>query len=80
VSLQVINQSRPASNATIPCPPLASAQSISQLCLDAVQSADADLQSLLLGNIVVVGGTTLIPGFVERLNVELSNIAQGVRY
>lgn len=40
---------------------------------------DPDLQATLLANVVVTGGTTLIPGFVDRLQSELATIAPGMK-
>ena len=43
-----------------------------------LNSVDADLRPLLLTNIVVTGGTSLMPGFVERLYSDLHASAPGV--
>ena len=55
-------------------PSLSQAVSIPQLVAAALKSTDVDLHPTLLQNIVVVGGTTLIPGFLDRLNWELARI------
>lgn len=43
-----------------------------QIVVDAIQSVDVDSRPTLLSNIVVVGGSTFIPGFVDRLSYELA--------
>lgn len=40
---------------------------------------DPDLHSTFFSNIVVTGGTTLTQGFVDRLQVELTNVAGGMK-
>jgi actin-related protein len=47
--------------------------------LNSLQQIDPDLQATLLGNVVVTGGTTLLPGFVERLQNEISAVAPGLK-
>ena len=37
-----------------------------------LHSANPDLKSMLMNNTLVTGGTTLLPGFTERLEGELS--------
>ncbi|KAI5288377.1 NuA4 histone acetyltransferase subunit [Ascosphaera acerosa] len=37
-----------------------------------VHAVDAELAPLLLQNVVLVGATTLTPGFADRLNAELA--------
>lgn len=66
------------STATIPTPSLAQAIPIHQMVISAVQACDADILPSLMSNIVIVGGTTLFPGFTERLNVELTQESPGV--
>jgi actin-related protein len=63
-----------APNSTIPTPALSQAQSLQSLIVNAVRANDVDLHPTLLQNIIVVGGTTLIPGFLDRLQYELSRI------
>lgn len=46
---------------------------------NSASSCDADLRPLLLNNIVVTGGNSLLNGFNERLNYELPLKAPGVR-
>ncbi|KAJ9079069.1 NuA4 histone acetyltransferase subunit, variant 2 [Entomophthora muscae] len=50
------------------------------LALDSVASCDVELRPHLLSNIVATGGTTLFPGFIDRLSVELASSAYGVSY
>ncbi|GAA5939032.1 actin family protein [Sporobolomyces koalae] len=52
---------------------------IHNLISNSLQQIDPDLQATLLGNIVVTGGTTLLPGFVERLQHEIQTIAPGMK-
>ncbi|KAJ9079070.1 NuA4 histone acetyltransferase subunit [Entomophthora muscae] len=49
------------------------------LALDSVASCDVELRPHLLSNIVATGGTTLFPGFIDRLSVELASSAYGQR-
>lgn len=56
-------------------PPLVGIQ---QMILDAVNAVDVDVKPLLLNNIVLTGGTTLLPTFADRLNNELLNAIPGV--
>lgn len=44
---------------------------ISQMVVDAIQSVDVDSRPTLLSNIVCVGGSTFLPGFMDRLSYEL---------
>ena len=62
---------------TIATPPLSQAQSFQNLVLSALRANDIDLHPTLLQNIVVVGGTTLMPGFLDRLQYELSRLPLG---
>jgi actin-related protein 6 len=39
--------------------------------IDAISSVQRDLQPLLYSNILLAGGSTLFPGFRERLEMEL---------
>ena len=52
--------------------------SLTQLIRQSLSNVDVDLRGVLLGNIVVTGGTSLIPGFVDRLYNEIAAIAPGV--
>ena len=62
-------------NSTIYTPSLGQALPIPQLVMNALRANDVDLHPSLMQNIVVVGGTTLVPGFLDRLSAELSRIA-----
>lgn len=52
---------------------------VHQLALDAVAACDVELRPHLLSNVVATGGTTLFPGFTDRLSVELASGAYGQR-
>lgn len=46
--------------------------SVPQMVMDAIAAVDVDSRPALLSNIVCVGGGTFVPGFVDRLNFELT--------
>ncbi|GAA5965870.1 hypothetical protein JCM8115_000728, partial [Rhodotorula mucilaginosa] len=69
----------PPSASTIPSHPPSALQPLSNLIRATLSQVDPDLQATLLANVVVTGGTTLIPGFVDRLSAELGTIAPGVK-
>ncbi|PKI85603.1 NuA4 histone acetyltransferase subunit [Malassezia vespertilionis] len=52
---------------------------LTDLILDAAKSVDVDLRAAMFSNIVCVGGSTLIPGFIDRLSYELSVAAPSQR-
>ncbi|KAJ4365535.1 NuA4 histone acetyltransferase subunit [Neocucurbitaria cava] len=54
-------------------------QTIPRLVQAAVQQVDADQRPMLLSNIVVTGGTTLLYKFNERLNYEINNLYPSTR-
>jgi actin-related protein 4 len=54
-------------------------QTIPRLVQAAVQQVDADQRPLLLSNIVVTGGSTLLYKFNERLNYEINAIYPSTR-
>lgn len=58
---------------------LTKAQTIPELIRACVNSVDIDLRPNLLGNIVVTGGSSLLHGFNDRLNIELTNAFPGMR-
>ncbi|KIH91875.1 hypothetical protein SPBR_01582 [Sporothrix brasiliensis 5110] len=60
-------------------PTLAKNQTIPELVRAAVNSVDVDLRPLLLGNVVVTGSTSLLNGFNDRLNNELTAMWPGVK-
>jgi len=47
---------------------------IHELCYESMQGTDIDLRSSMRENIVLCGGTTLFPGFQERLKKELKKL------
>jgi actin-related protein 4 len=68
--------------AALPVPneqPISKAQTIPEMVKASVGAVDMDLRPALLQNIVVTGGTTLINGFTDRLNNELTNMYPGTR-
>ncbi|BGP16247.1 hypothetical protein JCM10213_007688 [Rhodosporidiobolus nylandii] len=69
----------PPSASTIPSHPYSALQSITNLIRSSLVQIDPDLQATLLSNVVVVGGTTLITGFVDRLQNELQAFAPGMK-
>ncbi|GAA6009028.1 hypothetical protein JCM11491_005716 [Sporobolomyces phaffii] len=73
--------SRPAvpSFATIASHPPSALLPIQRLVSNCLQQIDPDLQATLLANVVVTGGTTLLPGFVERLQNEITAVSPGVK-
>ncbi|GAA5865669.1 hypothetical protein JCM5353_005177, partial [Sporobolomyces roseus] len=73
--------SRPAipSQSTIASHPPSSLLPLHRLISNSLVQIDPDLQSTLLGNIVVTGGTTLLPGFIDRLQGELQGLAPGMK-
>ncbi|CAD6501415.1 BgTH12-01667 [Blumeria graminis f. sp. triticale] len=55
------------------------AQTLPEMVKASVSGVDMDIRASLLQNIVVVGGTSLTLGLVERLDQELKNIYPGAR-
>lgn len=47
---------------------------IHHMISDCIQSLDIDSSREMYGNIVVTGGVTSLPGFVDRLSIELDNV------
>lgn len=58
---------------------LTKAQTIPELIRASLAAVDVDLRGNLLGNVVVTGSTTLINGFNDRLNTELSTMYPGLK-
>jgi actin-related protein 4 len=54
-------------------------QSIPEMVKASISAVDMDLRALLLQNIVVTGATTLLNGFTDRLNTELTAMYPGAR-
>ncbi|KAI1002630.1 Actin-related protein 4 [Podosphaera aphanis] len=59
--------------------PVAKTQTLPELVRLSVSGVDVDIRGALLQNIVVVGGTSLIQGIVERLDNELRQLYPGAR-
>ena len=58
---------------------LTKGQTIPELIRSALGAVDVDLRGNLLANVVVTGGTSLINGFSDRLNGELSMMYPGLK-
>ncbi|GAA5985790.1 hypothetical protein JCM11641_006207 [Rhodosporidiobolus odoratus] len=69
----------PPSASTIPSKPYSDLQGLIALIRSSLVQIDPDLQATLLGNVVVTGGTTLITGFVDRLQNELQLFAPSMK-
>lgn len=54
-------------------------QTIPELIRAALENVDIDVRPHLLANVVVTGATSLVPGFNDRLNHELTNMYPGAR-
>ncbi|KAI5797857.1 actin family [Peziza echinospora] len=52
---------------------------IPQLIHQSISSVDVELRPLLLNNVVVTGGSSLLFGFTDRINNELGNLFPGPR-
>ena len=52
------------------------AKNVAELTVDSVMACDVDLRFYLFDNIVLSGGTTLIPGLPERLKAEMVMILE----
>ncbi|ORY03885.1 Actin/actin-like protein [Basidiobolus meristosporus CBS 931.73] len=50
-------------------------QGVSQLIYNSISNCDVDVRPHLFNNIVLSGGNTLYPGFSDRVNFELYNLA-----
>ena len=64
-------------DAANPAPP--AGQTIPELIKSSLSQVDVDIRPHLLNNVVVVGGSTLIHGFTERLDNELKAMFPGPR-
>ncbi|KAF8475520.1 actin family [Kalaharituber pfeilii] len=67
-SFPIPNPTDPTSILTIP-----------QLIQQSINAVDVELRPLLLNNVVVTGGSSLLYGFTDRINTELSNLYPGPR-
>ncbi len=47
--------------------------------LDSINKCDIDLRKEMLSNIILTGGNTLIPGFVDLMQKKLTDIAPQVK-
>jgi len=47
---------------------------IHQMVFDAISASDIDIRKDLYNNIILMGGNSLLPGFVDRLHKELSEV------
>ncbi|KAK9466225.1 actin family [Lipomyces arxii] len=57
----------------------ATAQGIAELISLSVNACDVDARANLVNNIVLIGGTSLLQGFTERINTELSQAFPGMK-
>eukprot|EP00743_Colponemidia_sp_Colp-15_P003099 GILK01003349.1.p1 GENE.GILK01003349.1~~GILK01003349.1.p1 ORF type:complete len:426 (-),score=47.17 GILK01003349.1:181-1458(-) len=48
---------------------------VHQMVVDSVSKCDLDIRREMYGNIIVTGGSSLFPGFVDRLQRELADVA-----
>ncbi|RAL68117.1 hypothetical protein DID88_008829 [Monilinia fructigena] len=55
------------------------AQTLPEMIKASIAAVDMDLRAHLLQNIIVTGGSTLLNGFTDRLNSELSLLYPGAR-
>ncbi|KAI7939158.1 hypothetical protein MJO28_014737 [Puccinia striiformis f. sp. tritici] len=53
---------------------------ISTYPLKSISGSDIDLQPTLNSNIIITGGSSLIPGLIERLEFELRSIAPAMKF
>ncbi|KAJ1947785.1 NuA4 histone acetyltransferase subunit [Kickxella alabastrina] len=52
---------------------------VHEIALKSVMASDVDLRPQLLSSVVLAGGSTLFPGFVDRISVMLQNSIPGSR-
>ncbi|KAJ1652168.1 NuA4 histone acetyltransferase subunit [Dispira simplex] len=52
---------------------------VPRMIYDCVNACDIDVRPHLLNNVVLTGGSTLFPGFTDRVNFDLSHLAAGQR-
>jgi hypothetical protein len=72
--------SPPEASSTIPTPSYQQAPSLPVMIINAVNGIDPEILPHMLSNIVVVGGTSLTTGLVDRLTTEIQSLAQGVSF
>lgn len=63
---------------TIPTPD--SYLPLSRLVIDSINSCDVDIQGNLNSNIIVTGGSSLIPGLIERLDFDLRTQSPAMKF
>ncbi|KAL2316049.1 SWI/SNF and RSC complexes subunit arp42 [Schizosaccharomyces pombe] len=78
ISEILFNPSFSASRSAETTPPQGSV-GLHELVYQSILACDSELRSPLLNNIVVTGGTSLIPGLSERLQAEVQRLATGSR-
>lgn len=59
--------------------PPTKAMTIPDMVRASISAVDMDMRAHLLGNIVVTGGSSLMNGFLDRLQLELNTLFPGVR-
>ena len=59
--------------------PPQSGQTLPEMIKQSLSNVDVDIRPLLLSSVVVVGGSSLLHGFTERLNFELGVLYPGAR-
>ena len=47
------------------------------MAFNSINNSDPDVRKDLYSNIVLSGGTTMMPGFSDRLGVELEKLMEG---
>ncbi|CAH7689432.1 actin family [Phakopsora pachyrhizi] len=67
-------------SSTIPIDELSSTVSLPKLIMRSVKSCDVDVQANLNLNIIITGGSSLVPGLVERLDWELRMMTPGMKF
>lgn len=55
------------------------AQTITEMCRASISAVDVDLRAMLLNNIVITGGSSLVNGFSDRLHNELTAMFPSAR-
>lgn len=56
-----------------------SERGISDLIVDTINACDVDIRANLANNIVITGGTTMVTGFTQRVNQELTQALSGLK-
>jgi actin-related protein len=58
-----------------PSPHVGDHRGVGRILFDSIRSCNADVAKVLCANIVLSGGTTMIPGFAERIEKEIRSLA-----